>query len=270
MQGNWSREGMIKAGKAALAFSLLMLFGCSSPPPGMVHVPGGEFIMGSNLVDTEAKALQYGSRKPWYANERPERKLTLGDFYIDRTEVTNREYSEFVDAMKRRAPLNWPGGEYPANIAEHPVVRISWADALDYCKWRKKRLPTEAEWEKAARGADGRDFPWGNVFDEKKVNTLGIYGGATPVGTFKDGASPYGALDMAGNVQEWTEDWYKPYPGNDYKDDDYGEKFKVARGGGWGGVGHYNLQVYVRSAYRNIAPPEGAFDDVGLRCVWSK
>ncbi|MBI5344274.1 MAG: SUMF1/EgtB/PvdO family nonheme iron enzyme [Deltaproteobacteria bacterium] len=186
--------------------------------------------MGSNEVDTEAKAMQYGSRKPWFANERPERKLELPDFYMDKTEVTNRMYKEFVVATGRRPPFNWAGGAYRPDMAERPAAFVSWHDADEFCKWKKKRLPTEAEWEKAARGADGRRFPWGNEFDIKKTNTLGEHGGPTPAGFFKDGASPYGALDMAGNVQEWTDDWYKPYPGNDFNDDDYGEKSKVVRG----------------------------------------
>ncbi len=251
--------------------ALFMLAGCNSPAPqDMVLIPKGEFIMGSNEVDTDAKAVQYGDRKPWYANERPQMKITLPDYYIDKTEVTNKQYKEFVDSTGHRAPAGWGGPSYPPAIEQQPVAYVSWSDARDYCKWRKKRLPTEQEWEKAARGTDGRRFPWGNDFDIKKVNTLGEYGGPAPVGTFKDGASPYGLLDMAGNVEEWVEDWYKPYPGNDFNDKDYGEKFKVVRGGGWGGMGHYALQVYVRTSYRNIAPPDGFYNDVGLRCARSK
>lgn len=252
-----------------LLFSALALFaGCKEPPKDMLKVPKGEFIMGSNEVDREAKALQYGSRRPWYANERPERKVSLDEFHIDRTEVTNRQYKEYVDAKGARPPAHWQGSTYPGNIADHPVVFVTWHDAEGYCKWKGKRLPTEAEWEKAARGADGRNFPWGNEFENRKLNTMGEYGGTVPVGTFPDGASPYGALEMAGNAQEWVSDWYQAYPGNDYKDPDYGEKMKVVRGGGWGGMGHYTLQVYVRTATRNMAPPDGVFDDVGFRCAW--
>lgn len=243
--------------------------GCKKAPDDMIKIPSGEFVLGSNEVDKEAKALQYGDRRPWYANERPERKETLGEYYIDKVEVTNRMYKEFVDKTGHRAPAAWAQG-FPGSIADHPVVLVSWHDAKDYCEWKGKSLPTEAQWEKAARGTDGRRFPWGNEFDEKKVNTLGSYGGPTPAGTFPEGASPYGVLDMAGNAQEWTADWYKPYPGNDFNDKDYGERFKVVRGGGWGGMGHYTLQVYVRSAFRNAAPPEGMYDDVGFRCAWSK
>lgn len=248
----------------------IMLAGCKSPPQDMINIPKGEFTMGSNEVDKEAKALQYGSTKPWYANERPERKVAVKDFYIDRIEVTNQKYKAFVDATHHRTPPHWQAGQIPSGLADHPVAYVSWADADEYCKWAGKRLPTEAEWEKAARGTDGRKFPWGNEFDIKKLNTMGEYGGTTPAGMFPDGKSPYGVLDMAGNVQEWVEDWYKAYPGNDYNDKDYGEKFRVVRGGGWGGMGHYTLQVYVRAAYRNTAPPEGMFNDLGFRCAWPK
>lgn len=252
-----------------LSAMLVLPLGCKKPPQDMIQIPKGEAVIGSNEVDKEAKALQYGDRRPWYANERPERKESFGEFHIDRTEVTNAMYKEFVDKTGHRIPPGWANG-YPAQAADHPVVLVSWYDAQDYCQWKGKRLPTELEWEKAARGTDGNRFPWGAEFDDKKVNTLGAYGGPTPVGTFPDGKSPYGVLDMAGNAQEWTSDWYKQYPGNDFNDKDYGEKFKVVRGGGWGGMGHYTLQVYVRAAFRNAAPPEGVFDDVGFRCAWSR
>lgn len=248
--------------------SVALMGGCTTTPEGMALIPAGEFIMGSNQLDKEAKAMQYGSRKPWFANEHPEHRVTLSAFYIDKTETTNRHYKEFIDATGQKAPPNWSGQSYPQNLADHPVVLVNWHEADAYCKWRKKRLPTEAEWEKAARGTDGRAFPWGNEFDIKKVNTMGEFGGTTQVGFFQDGKSPYGVLDMAGNVQEWTSDWYKAYPGGDYNDPDYGEKHKTVRGGGWGGMGHYTLQVYVRTAFRMSAPPEGRYDDLGFRCAW--
>ncbi|MFQ5428004.1 MAG: formylglycine-generating enzyme family protein [Thermodesulfobacteriota bacterium] len=254
-----------------LVLILPILFsGCAkekSLPENMVLIPAGEFIIGSNRVDTDAKAMQYGSRKPWFANESPERKVDLKAFYIDRTEVTMAAYSKFLSATSRKPPADWPGGRMPEGRGEYPVTNVSWFDASEYCKWKGGRLPTEQEWEKAARGTDGRVFPWGAEFDIKKVNTLGEYGGVTPVGKFPDGASPYGVLDMAGNVQEWTADWYTQYPGNTYDDKDYGEKFKVVRGGGWGGMGHYTMQVYVSAPFRSIAPPRGGYNDVGFRCV---
>ncbi len=248
----------------------LAFFGCTqkkSVPENMVLIPAGEFIMGSNRIDADAKAVQYGSRKPWFANESPERKVTVKAFYIDKTEVTMEAYSKFVSATSRKAPFDWSDGKVPEGRGEYPVINVSWYDASEYCKWRGGRLPGEKEWEKAARGTEGRIFPWGDDFDLKKVNTLGEYGGTTPVDNFTEGASPYGVLNMAGNVQEWTADWYKQYPGNTYDDKDYGEKFKVVRGGGWGGMGHYTMQVYVSAPFRGIAPPKGAYDDVGFRCI---
>ncbi|MEE9543267.1 MAG: SUMF1/EgtB/PvdO family nonheme iron enzyme [Thermodesulfobacteriota bacterium] len=234
----------------------------------MVKIDKGEIVKGSNEIDKEGKAIQYGNKKPWYLNEHPEHKVVVKEFYMDKFEVTNDDYHKFIEAKGHRTPSNWIKGLFPANDAEKPVNMVSWFDAKAYCKWMKKRLPTETEWEKASRGTDGRRFPWGDQFNIKKLNTMGIHGGTTPVGIFEDGKSPYGIFDMAGNVQEWTIDSYKQYPGSDYKDDDFGERFKVVRGGGWGGIGHYGSEVYVRSAYRNYAPPGGTYDDVGFRCAW--
>jgi len=249
----------------------IALFGCAEKKKdrhaNMALVSAGEFVMGSNRVDTDAKAMQYGSIKPWFANESPQRRISLKAFYIDKTEVTNDAYAKFVSATLRKSPVGWKGGVMPEKRGKYPVTNVSWFDASAYCKWKGGRLPTEQEWEKAARGTDGRIFPWGGDFDIKKLNTLGEYGGTTPVGRFADGASPYGVLDMAGNVQEWTADWYGRYPGNTYDDKDYGERFKVVRGGGWGGMGHYTMQVYVSAPFRSIAPPDGTYNDVGFRCI---
>ena len=262
------------AGRYLLAVTAFAaITGCkpaAPPPENMTEIPAGEFVMGSNDIDKEAKAFQYGDRRPWYSNERPQRKVSLERYHIDNTEVTNQQYQAFVEKAGHRPPPHWGGTKPPEQTADHPVVFVSWADADAYCGWKGGRLPTEAEWEKAARGTDGRSFPWGNDFDIKKVNTLGEFGGPTPVELLKEGASPYGLLGMAGNAQEWTADWYKPYPDNDFKDPEYGEKVKVVRGGGWGGMGHYSLSVYVRTSFRNTAPPKGLYDDVGFRCVRPK
>ena len=256
------------ASVAVVALFIFTLGGCSSPPEGMIEIPAGEFLMGSDKVDKAAKAIQYGNKKPWYLNEHPARKVNLDQFHIDKTEITNVAYKKFIDEKKKDPPPYWLGGSIPNSMGDHPVTMVTWFEAKAYCEYAGKRLPTEAEWEKAARGTDGRNYPWGEEFDIKKVNTFGEYGGTTSIGSFKDGASPYGLSDMAGNAQEWVDDFYTPYPGNEYDDKDYGKSLKVVRGGSWGGIGHYGSQVYVRAAYRNYAPPGGRYDDVGFRCAW--
>lgn len=150
------------------------------------------------------------------------------------------------------------------------VAEVTWEQASDYCQWNGLRLPTEAEWEKAARGPSGSIFPWGNEWKTNMSNT-GAEQWEThiaPVESYPTDKSPFGIYDMAGNVSEWVENWYKAYKGSDYKSKDFGEKYKVVRGAGWsGGEGHYALQLFQRGAYRGDLPPEGAYDDVGFRCA---
>jgi len=148
----------------------------------MVLVPAGEFYFGPDRV-----------------------KLTLPDFYIDRYPVTNAEYKKFVEATGAPEPTHWRRGTWPEGKADHPVVNVTWEQAAAYAEWAGKRLPTEEEWEKAARGTDGREWPWGSTFDPSRCNTneSGIWD-TTPVGKYSPaGDSPYGAADMAGNVWEW-------------------------------------------------------------------
>lgn len=150
-----------------------------------------------------------------------------------------------------------------------PVTGVSWNDANAFCKWRGQRLPTEAEWEKAARGPNGLEFPWGNQWDEKRTNTGDNEDweeGVAPVGAYKDNASPYGIYDLSGNAWEWVADWYEPYAGSTYKSDDFGRTNKVIRGGG-GGLGHYSISYFFRGATRHYAAPDMQAEDVGFRCV---
>ncbi len=231
-------------------------------PPNMVLVPAGEFIMGVNYIGGQAGP---------YADEYPAHKVYVPSFYIDIYEVTNEEYKRFCDATGYPPPPHWEGGKYPEGQDKFPVNNVSWYDAVEYCKWAGKRLPTEAEWEKAARGTDGRMYPWGNEFTDDKNNPYkfcnGGHRGLKPVGSYPQGVSPYGCYDMVGNVAEWTSDWYKPYPGakeGTVYDAFYGEKLKVHRGGSWA-----NFPSSLRCTFRGTHYPWGRSLLIGFRCAKS-
>jgi len=219
----------------------------------MIAIPAGEFTMGSQ------KEV-----------ERPPHPVSVNAFEIDKFEVTNEQFEKFVadtgyvtDAEKA-GDTSWR--YWAQGKPTHPVVKVSWNDAKAYCEWAEKRLPTEAEWEKAARGTDGRTYPWGNNWDVDKVNAKESgFRGTLIVGSFPDGASPYGVMDMAGNVAEWTSDWFQPYPGypgGDGAAQYFGEKYRVIRGGGW-----FSDQELVRTTERSASSVELANDDVGFRCA---
>jgi formylglycine-generating enzyme required for sulfatase activity len=221
--------------------------------PEMLPIPAGEFLMGSDpSVDKNARD-----------NEWPQHTLHLPDYYLAKTPVTQAQYAEFVQANGHRAPnvdkdwaepYNWSGSTPPSGKEDHPVVLVSWHDAVAYCNWlagntgKPYRLPNEAEWEKGARGTEGLIYPWGNRWNEGWCNTLESgKGGTTPVGAYPQGASPYGLLDMAGNVWEWTRSGYKDYPydpGDGWEDLESGD-VRVLRGGSWS-----YFQDAARCAYR--------------------
>ncbi|HLG21424.1 MAG TPA: SUMF1/EgtB/PvdO family nonheme iron enzyme, partial [Candidatus Manganitrophaceae bacterium] len=237
-------------------------------------VEGGEFLMGTDEVDETGFAAEQGIVKPWFVDEGPSHQVYLPPFYIDRYEVTNHRYAQFVRATGRSAPPHWENGAPPPGSDFFPVAMIRWQEAQDYCRWRGGRLPTEAEWEKAARGTDGRRYPWGNDFDLQKANVGGVAKDLAPAGAFPESVSPYGALDMIGNVWEWTADWYQPYPGARYQSKEYGKRLKVIRGNSWSAIGHYPPEVqkelvkfHSTTTFRLYASPDEAINDVGFRCV---
>ena len=224
----------------------------AKPLTEMVEIPAGAFTMG----------LDEGE-----ADERPAHEVELPAYYIEILEVTNAQFAAFVEDTGYTTESEKGGGQGWKAFAEgkdnHPVVKVSWNDATAYCEWAGRRLPTEAEWEKAARGMEGNLYPWGNEWDISRVNAKESgYRGTTPVGLFGDGASPYGVLDMSGNVWEWTADWYQAYPGNTVEDEFYGEEFKVLRGGGW-----FNEKAQLATTNRSSSSPEAANDDIGFRCA---
>ncbi|MBX3000992.1 MAG: formylglycine-generating enzyme family protein [Caldilineaceae bacterium] len=224
-----------------------------------VTIPAGEFLRGSDKSKDSSAS----------DSETPQRRIYLSEYQIARVPVTNAQYKAFIDATDHRKPEHWEGGEIPRGKTDHPVVYVTWHDAMAFCTWAGVRLPTEAEWEKAARGADGRIYPWGNQPpDAKRCNFGGNVGDTTPVGSYPAGASPYGVLDMAGNVWEWVNDWYQSNyysvsPGSNPQGPDMGIS-RVLRGGSW--IGNVNV---VRSTYRSYYLPGDWFDFIGFRCVRS-
>jgi formylglycine-generating enzyme required for sulfatase activity/heme/copper-type cytochrome/quinol oxidase subunit 2 len=231
----------------------------------MVLIPSGEFTMGSSEKEIVDIINKFGGKaKPvWYKNETPQKKVFVKGFYIDRYEVTNSQYKRFKSDHV-----------IPFDRENHPAVNVKWAEADAYCRWLGKRLPTEEEWEKAARGTDARQFPWGNDFDKAKANTaasglggearVGSYkeettaslfpGGTVPIGSLEKGASPYGVHDMSGNAWEWTDTWYDKEKG-----------LKVLKGGSW-----IAPPISARSAVRLADNPFVMSNDYGFRCASDK
>ncbi|MBV9468375.1 MAG: SUMF1/EgtB/PvdO family nonheme iron enzyme [Abitibacteriaceae bacterium] len=231
--------------------------GVAKAPEGMVYIPGGPFAMGTNEQDPGGPNT---SRE--FADANPRREVKVGAFYIDKLEVTNAQYKQFCDATHYPPPPHWKDGTYPAGESNVAVYNINWWEASAYAAWAGKRLPMEAEWEKAARGTDARRFPWGNDWDASKA----VWGEKKPqaVGTKPQGASPYGVLDMAGNVFEWVNDWYDAYPGAKRHFPEFGTTYKVIRGGGFMG---YEFIAF--TYYRCVARPQTRSEWIGLRCVKS-
>ncbi|MFQ5900364.1 MAG: formylglycine-generating enzyme family protein [Thermodesulfobacteriota bacterium] len=248
----------------------------------MAYIPAGEFLMGTSEDLEEDPFYKYGFNKPFYADATPAHKVFVDAYYIDIYEVSNEQYAKFVKATGYRAPsVLWKGRNiYPEGKANYPVTGVNWYDASEYCKWMGKRLPAEAEWEKAARGDDGRIYPWGNDFSYEKANLSTsplVPGGTKEVDSYKEWRSPYGLYNMAGNVWEWTTDGYDPYPNTKYEFPTFKNGPKVTRGNSFSPIAHFLDEEYKaiverfsRTTYRQYTPINVVFlDDVGFRCVKS-
>lgn len=222
----------------------------SLAPSGMVYVLGGELTMGNDAGEQQ---------------ERPAHKVAVKAFFIDRNEVTCEEYAKFIAATGRRAPPDWTDGRYPDDAAQRPVTGVDWDDANAYAAWAGKRLPTEQEWEFAARGTDGRRYPWGNEWRPNQANDVSSgLNQTTNVGSFPSGASPFGANDLVGNAWEWTASDYVAYPGGQLPQTELDGNLKVIRGSAFGGD-----QKHATATFRLGWPMRGAEDygKTGFRCA---
>ncbi len=230
---------MSRAAPLLCVYGLLIVLaaalGCDRQPDDMALVPEGKFLMGAG---------------PGSHADNLRREVVLDAFYMDKHEVTNGDYKRFVDKEGHREPRNWAIRGYDEDLKDHPVVFVSYKDAEAYCTWMGKRLPTEEEWEKAARGTDGRVYPWGNEFKRDRANTSisGIVG-TSRVGRYEEGKSPYGLYDMAGNVWEWTSS-------------DYKKGSKVVKGGSWG-LSHRFSRAFARVGYGQNT----RINNLGFRCA---
>jgi len=241
----------------------------------MVYAPAGEFLMGSDDDDVDeamqlCAELAYDCGREWFEAEQPAHAVALGSFWIDQTEVTNAHYRDCVEAGDCEPPhdrRSYTRDEYYGTRAydDYPVIKVSWQQARTYCEWAGARLPTEAEWEYAARGPGGFVYPWGDSPPgEALANCCGYVGDTTRAGSYPAGASWCGALDMAGNVWEWVADWYRSYPSERQVNPAgpaYGE-WRVLRGGPWG-YGQYLARCAFRRTYGGVHWGE----NVGFRCA---
>jgi toxoflavin biosynthesis protein ToxD len=249
-------------------------------PPIMIEIPAGNFLVGTS--DDNIKQLQLKESDwayEWFDNdlfaaEQPQHTVNLPAYKIAQFPVTNADYYTFIWDSGHRIPRAWVGYTFPEGTDDHPVVGISRIDADAYIQWVNKktgmkfRLPTEAEWEHAARGEDGRIFPWGNTFDPWRCNTAeSVKKGTTPVGSYSpSGDSVYGVADMVGNVWEWTQSLFMPYP---YRPNTNREEVKpsgryVVRGGAW-----YYTRKLARCAVREGVLPDHLSPSIGFRLAHS-
>ena len=230
----------------------------------MVLIPTGEFRFGSSTREIGEVMVEFGSNNLLYREINPKPWVFLDSFYIDRYEVTNRQYKRFLESTDQSPPLHWVSGTYPKGEDNYPAVYVSWDNARRYAEWIGKRLPTEQEWEKAARGSSGFRWPWGDRFFENYCNVKESgYAKALPVGSFLSGANEFGVMDLAGNVWEWVNADLGPYPG--YEEDLFYFPTvlrKVMRGGSFKVTGDY-----ARGAFRGDGAYDQIYNNVGFRCA---
>jgi len=243
----------------------------------MVFVPEGEFIMGLDVDKGIQVCREFtdSCSEDWFVISTPVHNVSLDAFWIDKTEVTNKMYALCVESGVCTRPSDIssrtrPGYYISEDFTDYPVIHVTWNDANTYCQWVGGRLPTEAEWEKAARGVDGRIFPWGdaipnydiaNFWDPQSEN-----GDTVTVGSYPEGASPYGALDMAGNVWEWVSDYYSEDYSQTQRVNPTGPvsgENRVVRGGSW----HFAWDIL--TTLRLSWNPDNQIDQLGFRCVMS-
>ncbi len=235
-----------------------------APPTPQPEPPAPTGTAASPLVYVAGATFGMGSDDPAADDySKPQHNVTVKSFYIEATEVTNAQYKAFVDGSGHTPPKEgWVNGAPKPGTEDWPVVYVSWDDAVAYAKWAGRRLPTEAEWELAARGTDGRRYPWGDDWDPKKGNLGkdGNTGSPEAVGRYADGRSPFGAYDMLGNVWEWTASPFTVYPGGKAAPPE-GDQFKIIRGGAFDNTGKNTAM------YRGFFSSDSAWPKVGFRCA---
>ena len=236
--------------------------GALDAPDGMVLIPAGTFTMGRTFETPDDKT---GMRPIILRDDQPAHAVRLNAYFMDSREVTQSEYAEFVESTKRRAPYHWVDGTAPAGAENHPVHNVDWSDANAYCTWQEKRLPTEAEWESAARGGEeGKRYPWG---DDKPDRLRALFNtplGPGPVAGHRPNG--FGLYDMAGSISEWCSDWFeRTYYERSPNENPPGPKdgmYKMIRGGSWAD-GPQRITVFFRNWVRvNQRTP-----NLGFRCA---
>lgn len=270
----------------AALFAVGPVLTLTAPGPKVVLMPGSSFLMGSTdtevllaLTDCQKEARGHQCQPSQFADELPLRNVTLSPYFIDRTEVTVAEYQRCVD-LGRCAPLPFDEGARRFARPELPATLVTWYEAQAYCEFRGGRLPTEAEWERAARGESGRRYPWGDLYNSKAANHGRLawtlhdasdgFAELAPAGSFPAGRTPEGVLDLAGNAAEWVADRYSPvYSEADLRDPQgptavAGGPARVVRGGSY-----ESGPAWLRNASRAAAEPGTRRPSIGFRCARS-